>query len=75
MDPGIYREPANVYGRASVGALTTSQMTERLVDEVGFHRREASEIVGEFFHMGLNVALDYEGWRLKRRFSETPPLQ
>ena len=49
MDPGSDRAPANVYGRASLGALTKAEMAERLVDEVGFNRREAGEIVEQFF--------------------------
>ncbi len=32
-----------------MGALTKAEMAERLVDEVGFNRREASEIVEQFF--------------------------
>ena len=36
-------------GRGILGALTKAQMTERLVDEVGFNRREAGEIVEQFF--------------------------
>ena len=36
-------------GRTSLGALTKAQMVERLVDEVGFNQREASEIVAQFF--------------------------
>ena len=32
-----------------MGALTKSEMAKRLVDEVGFNRREASEIVEQFF--------------------------
>ena len=49
MGPGSDRAPANVEGRTSLGALTKAQMAERLVDEVGFNRREASEIVEQFF--------------------------
>ena len=32
-----------------MGALTKAEMAERLVDEVGFNRREAGEIVEQFF--------------------------
>jgi len=49
MDPGSYRALANVHGKASLGALTKAEMAERLVDEVGFNRREAREIVEQFF--------------------------
>ncbi len=45
MDPGSDRASANVQGRAQLGALTKAQMAECLVDEVGFNRREAGEIV------------------------------
>ena len=50
MDPESYRELANVHGgRASLGALTKAEMAVRLVDQVGFNRREAREIVEQFF--------------------------
>ncbi len=49
MDPGSDRAPANVYGRASLGALTKAEMAERLVNEIGFNQREAGEIVEQFF--------------------------
>ena len=64
MDPGSGRVPANVNGRASLGALTKAQMAERLVDEVGFNRREASEIVEQFFDEIAAVLADNEPVKL-----------
>ena len=49
MDPRSGRAPANVERKISLGALTKTQMAERLVDEVGLNRREAGEIVEQFF--------------------------
>ena len=49
LDRGSDRSSSNVRRSDSLGALTKAQMAERLVEEVGFNRREADEIVEQFF--------------------------
>lgn len=47
-----------------MGALTKAEMAERLVDEVGFNQREASEIVEKFFGEIAAVLADNEPVKL-----------
>ena len=47
-----------------MGALTKAEMAERLVDEVGFNRREASEIVEQFFDEIADVLVANEPVKL-----------
>ena len=43
-----------------MGALTKAEMVERLVDEVGFNKREASELVEQFFGEIIAALADNE---------------
>ena len=72
MYPGSHRARANVRGRASLGALTKAQMAERLVDEVGLNRREAGEIVEQFFDEIADVLAANEPVKLSRFGNFTP---
>ena len=72
MDPGSNRVLVNVHGRASLGALTKSEMAERLVDEVGFNRREAKEIVEQFFDDIADVLAGNEPVKLSGFGNFTP---
>ena len=47
-----------------MGALTKAEMTERLVDEVGFNQREASEMVEQFFGDIIAALADNEPVKL-----------
>ena len=55
-----------------MGALTKAQMAERLVDEVGFNRREASEIVEQFFDEIADVLAANEPVKLSGFGNFTP---
>ena len=55
-----------------MGALTKAQMAERLVDEVGFNRREADEIVEQFFDEIAGVLVANETVRLSGFGNFTP---
>ena len=55
-----------------MGALTKAQMAERLVDEVGFNRREADEIVEQFFDEIAAVLEDNEPVKLSGFGNFTP---
>ena len=72
MDPESDRAAANVHGRESLGALTKAQMAERLVDDVGFNRREADEIVKQFFNEIAAVLVGNEPVKLSGFGNFTP---
>ena len=55
-----------------MGALTKAQMAERLVDEVGFNRREAGEIVEQFFNEIAGVLVANESVKLSGFGNFTP---
>ena len=55
-----------------MGALTKAEMAERLVDEVGFNRREASEIVEQFFDEIVGVLAANETAKLSGFGNFTP---
>ncbi len=55
-----------------MGALTKAQMAERLVDEIGFNRREASEIVEQFFDEIVDVLAANEPVKLSGFGNFTP---
>ncbi|MCY4564874.1 MAG: integration host factor subunit alpha [Gammaproteobacteria bacterium] len=55
-----------------MGALTKAEMAERLVDEVGFNRREASEIVEQFFDEIADVLAANEPVKLSGFGNFTP---
>ena len=72
MDPGSYRTLANMQGREPLGALTKAEMAEHLVDEVGFNRREAREIVEQFFDEIATVLAANEPVKLSGFGNYTP---
>ncbi|MDE0004565.1 MAG: integration host factor subunit alpha [Rhodospirillaceae bacterium] len=55
-----------------MGGLTKAQMAERLVDEVGFNRREAGEIVEQFFDEIAAVLVGNEPVKLSGFGNFTP---
>ena len=55
-----------------MGALTKAEMTERLVDEIGFNHREASEIVEQFFDEIVDVLAANEPVKLSGFGNFTP---
>ena len=55
-----------------MGALTKAEMAERLVSEIGFNRREAGEIVEQFFDEIADVLAANEPVKLSGFGNFTP---